>query len=212
MALFQKKPQASDSMPLYTLGLQRTVIVVGLGNPGKEYEYTRHNVGFLCVDEFVKQQGMQDWIVKKDLKCLQSTGTIGSTRVIAIKPTTFMNNSGEAVQAVLHFYKLTPKDVVVVHDELDIDFGQIRSRFGGSDAGHNGIKSLINHIGADFNRLRVGIGPKKADKQDSAQFVLESFSATEKTHIPAMTREVNALLTEFIAGGSLEHETRNYLV
>src|SRR5690606_7475608 len=115
----------------------------GLGNPGKEYEATRHNAGFMAIDNFVESnQEMEPWISKNSLKSEVSTGRIGETRVIAIKPTTFMNLSGEAVQAVTQFYKISLDNIIVIHDELDINFGNIRLRKGGGSAGHNGIKSI----------------------------------------------------------------------
>src|SRR5487761_1799510 len=105
MSLFTRRPQVSDPVNYVTVGLNKTVLVVGLGNPGTEYNGTRHNIGFVCVDEFVeKSNDMGDWVAKKDLKCLMSTGRMGETRVIVIKPTTFMNLSGEAVRAVSDFY------------------------------------------------------------------------------------------------------------
>ncbi len=212
MALFQKKPQTSSSAPLYTLGLHKTVLLVGLGNVGKKYDQTRHNIGFACVDEFVAQHDFGNWIEKKDRQVLETSGTIASTRAIVIKPTTYMNLSGEAVQSTMHFYKLTPADIVVVHDELDIPFGQIRTRVGGSDAGHNGVKSLIQHIGESFSRIRVGIGNSDIQKFDGADFVLAKFNFKEQTNLPKLTREVNSLLTEYVAGGSLTHDTRSFIV
>src|SRR5882762_5438852 len=170
MALFQKKSNTSSAAPLYTLGLQKTVLIVGLGNPGKEYDKTRHNIGFAALDSFAAKLDFPDWITKKDLKSLISTQTIGDTRVVLVKPTTFMNLSGEAVQAVQHFYKVPDSQVVAVHDELDIPFGQIRTRLGGSDAGHNGIKSLIAHIGDGFGRVRVGVSNDISQKADSTDF------------------------------------------
>jgi PTH1 family peptidyl-tRNA hydrolase len=137
---------------------------------------------------------------------------MGDTRVIAIKPTTFMNLSGEAVQAVASFYKASPGNVAVIHDELDIDFGQIRLRKGGSDAGHNGVKSVIQHLGEDYGRIRVGVGPKHPAKIDSTDFVLQKFSAKEQAQLPNLTREVNAILSEYLYGTELPHDTRNFLV
>ena len=132
MALFQRRPQSSDPKSFYTFGMSKNVLIVGLGNPGKKYELTRHNAGFICLDEFVsKTDEMSDWIEKKNLKCAMSEGRLAGTRVIAIKPTTFMNLSGEAVQAITSFYKIHLDQILVVHDELDIDFGQIRLRRGG---------------------------------------------------------------------------------
>ena len=213
MALFQRKPQTSDPKTYYTVGLNKVILLVGLGNIGKEYELTRHNAGFICLDNFVeKQDEMENWILKKDLKSLVSTGRIGDARVIAIKPNTMMNLSGEAVQAAVNFYKIQPEHIVVLHDELDIDFGQIRLRFGGTSAGHNGIKSVTQHIGEDYGRVRIGIGPKKPQRIKSEDFVLQKFSATENEQLPNLTQEVSAILSEFIYGGQLPHETRNFLV
>lgn len=212
MGLFQKKPQVSNSAPLYTLGLNKTVLVVGLGNIGKKYDNTRHNIGFVCVDDFSKNNDFGAWVDKKDLKCHLTSGTIGAVRVIIIKPTTLMNLSGEAVQAAAHFYKVDPKNILVVHDELDVPFGQIRMRTGGSAAGHNGLKSVIQHIGEDFNRVRVGIGNSGAPQRDSADFVLAAFDESEKKHMSMLTREVGSIITEFVSGGDLSHETRAFIV
>ncbi|HUY85198.1 MAG TPA: aminoacyl-tRNA hydrolase [Candidatus Dormibacteraeota bacterium] len=213
MAWLQKRPQVSNPTMFYTVGLNKTILLVGLGNPGKEYDLTRHNVGFLCIDEFVSRtEEMEDWLQKKDLKCLVSSGRVGDARVITIKPTTFMNLSGEAVRAVMNFYKVNPEYVAVIHDELDIDFGQIRLRVGGSSAGHNGIKSVTAAIGEDYGRVRVGVGPKRPDAIKSEDFVLQKFSAEEQTQLPNLTREVSAIISEYVYGGELPHDTRNFLV
>lgn len=213
MGLFQKKtPQYSSNAPLYTLGLQKTILIVGLGNPGKEYEDTRHNIGFETVDGFAKQYEFPDWTHKKDLKCLLTATVIGDSRIVLIKPVTFMNESGQAAQATMHFYKVPLSQVLVVHDELDIEFGQIRTRIGGSAAGHNGIKSLIQHLGEDFGRIRIGVHNDIAKKADSASFVLSKFSKEEQAHIPAMIKETNAMLSEYVHGQPLSHETRSFIV
>lgn len=213
MALFQRKPQTSEPKNFYSVGLNKTVLLVGLGNPGPEYELTRHNVGFICIDQFAsKSDEMEDWMQKKDLKCLLSQGKISDTRVIAIKPTTFMNLSGEAVQAVANFYKIHPDNILVIHDELDIDFGQIRLRQGGSSAGHNGIKSVSQHLGEDYGRIRVGVGPKEPEQIKSEDFVLQKFSEEQAKQLPNLTQEVNAIFSEYIYGSQLPHETRNFLV
>jgi len=197
----------------YTVGLNKTILLVGLGNPGKEYDLTRHNIGFMCIDDFVsKTSEMEDWMVKKNLKCQLSSGQIGDARVIAIKPTTFMNLSGEAVQAVASFYKINPENIAVIHDELDIDFGQIRLRIGGSSAGHNGIKSVTQQLGEGYGRIRVGVGPKKPAKIDSTDFVLQKFSTEEQKQLPNLIKEVNAILSEYLYGAELPHDTRNFLV
>lgn len=213
MGWLQKRPQVSDNIQFYTVGQNKTILLVGLGNPGPDYQLTRHNVGSMCLESFVAQtDGFSGWQDKKDLQCQLASGRLGDNRVIAIKPTTFMNNSGQAVQAAINFYKISPLQTVVVHDELDIDFGHIRSRLGGSSAGHNGIKSVSQAIGEEYGRLRIGIGPKQPAQIDSADFVLQKFSSAEQAQLPNLYREVNAILTEYLFGGQLPHDTRNFLL
>ena len=214
MAWLQKRPQVALPTALYTIGLNKTVLVVGLGNPGKEYESTRHNIGFQCLDNLIKNiEGFSDLVNKKDLKCHLSMAQLGDKRVIAIKPTTFMNNSGQAVMSVINYYKIDPNNLVVIHDELDIGFGQIRTRVGGSDAGHNGIKSISQSLGEDnYGRIRVGIGPKP-DNIDASDFVLKKFSKEETNELTNLYKESNAILTEYIYGSNgLANETRSFLV
>src|SRR3989344_3319878 len=165
MALIQKKPYVTSDIPAYTIGATKTLLVVGLGNVGKDYEGTRHNIGFETIEQFAKQQNdFPAWTDKKDLKCLLTMANMGEIRVILCKPTTFMNLSGEAAQAVQHFYRIYNSQTLAVYDELAIPFGQLRTRLGGSDAGHNGVKSLIQHVGDDFSRLRIGVGSEAAEK------------------------------------------------
>jgi PTH1 family peptidyl-tRNA hydrolase len=210
VALFQKRPDTGSRINYTSFGLNKTLLFVGLGNPGADYDGTRHNVGFLCLDEFARKNSFDPWVQKKDLKCLLTSQTLNDTRVILCKPTTFMNLSGEAVQAVAHFYKLDPNSIVVVHDELDINFGQIRMRIGGSSAGNNGIKSVTQHIGEDYGRVRVGIGPKMPEQIDAADFVLQDFNSDEQAELPALTREVSAVLSEYAYGAPVTPETRSF--
>lgn len=215
MALFQRKPQVSDPIQtLYTIGgIHKTVLLVGLGNPGREYDGTRHNIGFECLDAFVaKANEMGEWSEKKQLKCFLSMGQLGQSKVIAIKPTTFMNLSGEAVKAVAAFYKIPVGQVVLIHDELDIKFGQVRSRVGGSSAGHNGVKSVTQSVGEETGRIRIGIGPKTPSQIDSSDFVLQKFKDKEAKQLPNLKREVNAILSEYIFGTHLATETRSFIV
>lgn len=213
MSWMARRPQASEAASFYTIGLNQTVLVVGLGNPGSEYEQTRHNVGFMCVDEFVaKTDEMSDWITKKDFKCHLSSGQLAGKRVIAIKPTTYMNLSGEAVQAVANFYKVGPSNIVAIYDELDIDFGQIRLRTGGSSAGHKGVESVSQHIGENYGRIRVGVGPKQPPQIKSENFVLQAFSESEQQQLANLSREVVAIISEFLFSDQLPHETRSFLV
>jgi PTH1 family peptidyl-tRNA hydrolase len=210
MALFQKKPQALDQIPLYTIGSNKTALIIGLGNPEEKYNATRHNIGFATLDYFAQKNDFPAWINKKDLKCELTTHTLGDTRVILCKPTTYMNLSGEAAQAVQHFYKVYNQKTLAVYDELAIQFGQLRTRAGGSDAGHNGVKSLIQHLGDDFTRLRVGVGNEISEKADASDFVLGKFTKEEQENLDKILRETNSLINDFIFGG-LPHETRNVL-
>ena len=211
MALFQKRPDVGSRISYASIGLNKTLLIVGLGNPGEEYADTRHNVGFMCLDEFARLNNFDSWINKKDLKCLLASSMLGDTKVLLCKPTTFMNLSGEAVQAITHFYKLQTDNIVVVHDELDVNFGQLRMRVGGSAAGNNGIKSISQHIGENYGRVRVGIGPKKPAQIDAADFVLQDFDKTEQDNLPALTREVSAILSEYAYGSPMTAETRSFL-
>lgn len=213
MGLFQRRPVVGDNLPLYTTGMQKTLLIVGLGNIGKEYDGTRHNIGFTVLDYFAEKQGFDPWLVKKELKCAVTQTTLGSTRVILIKPTTFMNNSGEAVQLVQHFYKIANSATVAVYDELDIDFGQIRTRIDGGPAGHNGVKSLIKHCGLDFGRVRIGIGPKTPTQMDSADYVLAKFSKEQQDYMNLLLQESNAILSEHCySEGQLQTETRSFII
>lgn len=209
MGLFQKNPFVqAEQQALYSLGQEKTVLIVGLGNKGKKYDGTRHNIGFACVEAFALAHEFPIWQNKKDLKSQITSKTLGGTRVMLAKPQTFMNLSGEAVRAVARFYKIHDNDIVVVHDELDIPFGQIRMRIGGSAAGHNGLKSLLQHIDEIFGRIRIGI--KAETKMDPVDFVLAKFSKEEKPLIKPLTREVVSILTEYVYKGELEPETRSF--
>lgn len=211
MALFQKKPQVSDSMPLYTIGSHKNILIIGLGNPGKEYGGTRHNIGFEVLDHFASKNDFPLWTLKKDLKSEITMANLGENRVILCRPTTFMNLSGEAAQAVQHFYRVYNPQTLAVYDELAIPFGQLRTRLGGTDAGHNGVKSLIQHLGDDFGRLRIGIGSETSEKVEAAGFVLDKFTKAEQGVVPKILQEANALITEYIFDGQLPHDTRTVI-
>ncbi len=213
MALFARRPQTSNISSLYTVGLNNTIAVVGLGNVGDKYEQTRHNIGFKCVDHFAADNEFPGWVIKKDIKAAVSIKTLGDSRVILMKPTTLMNLSGDAVMELVQFYKIPATNILVVHDELDIEFGKIRSKIGGSSAGHNGIQSIIDTIGSDFSRLRIGIGPKTPEQIDSADFVLQKFTAKELKHMNALYLETSSMINEYIFGDrSLLGETRTFII
>lgn len=210
MALFQRRPSVGDNLPLYTVGQHQSVLLVGLGNMGKTYAKTRHNVGFAAVEAFAAAHNADQWIDKKDLKCRLATCMVGSVKVYVIEPLTMMNLSGIAAQKTAHFYKIPTEKVIVVHDELDVDFGTIRTRTGGGSAGHNGIKSVTEHLGEQYGRIRIGIGPKTPVSIDSADFVLAKFSKDEDAQMKALTTETTAIITECIAGGVVPNDTRSF--
>ncbi len=213
MGWLQKRPQVALPTNYYATGLNNSLVIVGLGNPEAKYANTRHNIGFFCLDRFVdKFSEMSQWVNKADLKCLFSSGVIGDTRIIAIKPTTYMNLSGDAVLSVMNFYKIQPESVTVIHDDLDVKFGNIRTRLGGQSAGHNGIKSISSKIGEDYGRIRIGIGPKKPLEIDSADYVLQKFSAKEEKQLNNLGQECTAILSELVYSKKLATDTRTFIV
>lgn len=212
MGLFVRRHNEGEQQPLYSTAHDRAILVIGLGNIGKQYDGTRHNVGFTCVDNFAEQQSFPAWIEKKDLRAHITHRVIGGAKVILVKPTTLMNESGNAVMAVQNYFKITNADTVVVHDEIDINFGQIRARLGGGSAGNNGIKSVIQHCGEDFQRVRIGVKNDLLEKMDSADFVLAKFNKEEQGSLPELCREVSAMLSEYTASHELPHDTRNFLL
>jgi peptidyl-tRNA hydrolase, PTH1 family len=197
MGLFQKKVLPIVT-PMYSLGHQEVRLIVGLGNIGKEFVGTRHNVGFEVVDYIAQAQEFGGWVEKKDLKAALCAKLIDGQKVILCKPTTMMNLSGEAVQKVQNFYKISDTNTCVVYDEIDLDFGTIRTGVGGQSAGHNGVKSLISHTENAFWRIRFGIGPKAHAQMDSADHVLHSFSADQNKILPKILTETSVLLNEWL--------------
>lgn len=156
-------------------------IVAGLGNPGNTYKNTRHNVGFLVIDHLAYEHTIKPG--KKNSTALLGKGTIAGENVILMIPTTFMNNSGLAVKEVMRYNKVDLNQLIVIYDDLDLDFGKVRVRSGGGSGGHNGIKSIINHVGArDFIRVRVGIG-RPPGRMDPSDYVLSSFKKDERQEI-----------------------------
>lgn len=211
MALFQKSLIRDELVLPYTLNMSasKTLLIVGLGNPGDEYKLTRHNVGFLALDYFASKNDFPAWKADKKWHGETCESTMGSSRVILLKPGTYMNESGRSVQAVAQFYKIAASDIVVVHDELSIEFGQIRTRAGGQSAGHNGIKSLMSILGDQFGRVRVGVKNDKTAKTDASAFVLAKFNRVEQSYLEDIYVEVGGILTERIYGGSLPNDTRS---
>jgi PTH1 family peptidyl-tRNA hydrolase len=209
MGMFERK-STPITTSYYSVGNEKSKLIIGLGNIGKKYELTRHNAGFLCVDHAVKLQE-SEWKEKKVLKCFVTEIRIDGKRVIYMKPTTLMNRSGDAVQAVKQFYKIENKDILVVHDELALPFGSLRIRIDGSSAGNNGIKSISAIIGEDYARLRIGIAGEHSDKEDATAYVLKNFSKAEQRAFKALYAETNALITEFIYSDTLSPDTRLFI-
>lgn len=153
-------------------------IIAGLGNPGKKYEGSRHNVGFMALDELADHYGIQ--VSEKAHKALIGKGIIEGNKVILVKPQTFMNLSGESIRAVLDYYKAEPSEFIVIYDDISLVPGNIRIRKKGSAGGHNGIKNIIAHLGTqEFPRIRIGVG-EKPEKMDLADYVLGHFSKGEE--------------------------------
>ncbi len=151
------------------------ILLAGLGNYPKEYELTRHNVGFMCVDNFAHKYS-SEFKTEPKFKADVATCIVNSEKIILLKPLTFMNLSGEAIQKVCAFYKILPENTLIIYDDITLDLGKFRWRGSGSDGGHNGIKSIINLMGTNkFPRLKVGIGPQPQFMK-SENFVLQRFS------------------------------------
>ena len=174
-------------------------LIIGLGNPEEKFTHTRHNVGFRVLDDFAKEQGASFKLEKKFKAEVAELSSDGE-KVILAKPMTYYNLSGEAARAICDFYKIEPHDVLVIHDELALPFGTIRSRLGGSDAGNNGVKSINTHLGPDTARIRVGIWNDLRDRIDDANFVLSRFTAEESAALDEKTQKITSLIDAFIQG------------
>ena len=163
------------------------LLLVGLGNPGPASSNNRHNIGFKIIDAINSEFKLTKQ--KPKFKGLLTTGNIDSKKVYAIKPLTFMNNSGTAVKELVDYFKIDAKDVIVFHDDMDIDFGKIKAKFGGSSAGHNGIESIDKFIGKDYSRVRIGIGKPK-EKIEISDYVLQNFDEDETVSIEKISKNI----------------------
>ncbi len=170
-------------------------LVVGLGNPGKQYEATRHNVGFRTLDLVAKAAGVK--VSRAKFQALTGTCDLGGCKVLLLKPQTFMNSSGVAVQQAASWYQLPPERVLVLFDDVDLDVGRVRVRRNGSAGGHNGVKSIIACLGSqNFPRIKIGVGAKPHPDYDLADWVLSRFSAREQKLLdPAIIRAAEAVET-----------------
>lgn len=172
-------------------------LLVGLGNPGAQYARNRHNIGFMALDAIADAHGFAPWRAKFSAEVTE--GRLGAAKVVALKPQTYMNLSGDAVQAAAAFWKVTPGDIVVFHDELDLEPGKVRVKTGGGHAGHNGLRSIMGHLGPEFVRVRLGIG-HPGDKALVTPHVLGDFAKVEAEWLDDLLRGVARGAPSLVAG------------
>lgn len=174
-------------------------LIFGLGNPGRKYEATKHNVGFMVVDQLAKSLGLT--FNQTKFKSLYTEGRFGDEKIVLIKPQTYMNLSGESVQAWIDFYKISKQDILVIYDDMDLEVGKIRLRLKGGSGGHNGMKSIIQHLGGpEFNRIRVGIG-RPYSEQSVISHVMSAFRKTDENKIEDAIYQ---------ASDAIKHWTKNH--
>lgn len=172
-------------------------LIVGLGNFETKYLLTRHNAGFMAVD-FFAQRYNQDFKIEKKLKTLITKFKFNNEDIVVIKPLTYMNLSGEAISLVCNFYKIDKKDILIIYDDISLDVGKIRFRASGSDGGHNGIKSVISHLGSkEFDRLKIGIGPQS--NMPSEKFVLQNFSSEQLETLKVIMKQ--EIIEDYLTNG-----------
>ena len=171
------------------------LLFVGLGNPTPDSENNRHNVGFKIIDSINKKFGLSKQ--KQKFKGILTNGNIGNQKVYAIKPLTFMNNSGICIREVIEYFKINVEDIIVFHDDLDVEFGKIKTKLGGSSAGHNGIASIDKFIGKDYSRVRVGIGKPK-NNIEVADYVLQNFDDDEIIGIEKISKNITDSISTLI--------------
>lgn len=183
-------------------------LILGLGNPGSQYQNTRHNFGFLALDEFQSEAGFSSWQENAKFKAILSESETNGQKIILAKPQTFMNLSGQSAALIANFYKIEPADIWVVHDDIDLPLGSIRIGTGSGAAGHNGIKSVIESLGTkDFVRFRLGICAKQGflsslfGKIPSEKFVLQNFTNSEKEIVSETTKKTAEALKTALTEG-----------
>ncbi len=191
-----------------TCALTPEFLVVGLGNPDRKYALTRHNSGFLCVDELAEKMGFK--VDRLKFKSLTARAEIAGRGVLVMKPSTYMNNSGIAVKEAASFYKIKPENIIVIFDDISLDVGKMRIRRKGTDGGHNGIKSIIYHLQSDaFPRIKIGVGKKPNEDYDLADWVLSKFSESEqKTLLPVLKDAADAV--ELIIDGKIDEAMNKF--
>jgi PTH1 family peptidyl-tRNA hydrolase len=173
-------------------------LLVGLGNIGREYELTRHNFGFLTLDQIIDSHGFTTH--GKKFKGEIFSGEINGEKIIALKPHTFMNLSGRSVVEAANFYKILPENILVFHDEIDLDLGRVKIKVGGGNAGHNGLKSLDESIGKNYVRIRLGVGRSENTNIQTADHVLGKFTANEMILVTKINQKISELIGEILSG------------
>lgn len=167
-------------------------LIIGLGNPGKEYVHTRHNVGFMIIDELVASCKLQvaSSFDKRSTSEIAAT-EINGEKTILVKPQTYMNNSGQAVRALADFYKIPLHNIIVIHDEKDLPLGEYKIQTNRGGAGHNGVQSIIDHLGTkDFTRIRIGVGPQEGGIEKIVEYVMEKFNKEEREKLDIVIKEI----------------------
>ncbi len=180
-------------------------LIVGLGNPGSEYERTRHNVGFMVLDKLTKQLDSSDFSLDKKHRGAIAKVRIGESEAILLKPQTYMNLSGESLSSVANYYRIEPEKTIVISDDINLAPGQIRVRYSGEAGGHKGLGSIISHAGLDFWRIRIGIGENPQIPLED--YVLQKFSADEQKTIDDAIDKVASYLIESISQDLFENKT-----
>jgi len=173
-------------------------LIVGLGNIGREYEKTRHNFGFLLLDQIIEDYGFS--AQSKNFKSEIFTGEIDGNKVVSIKPQTFMNRSGIAVSQIASFYKIETKNIIVLHDDLDLELGRVKVKVGGGNGGHNGLKSIDEMVGKNYLRVRLGIGRPQNAEFATSDFVLGKFSLEEMQKVGKVNERISDLAGELLEG------------
>ncbi len=174
-------------------------VILGIGNPGNLYKANRHNAGFILLDYFAKSHSLLFTPSKSDFYFCE--GVIQDSKFLLVRPTTFINNSGTAAHFIIHNYGLAPQDLLVVHDDINLEISKIKIKISGGDGGHNGVSSIIYHLESDkFPRLRIGIG-NKFEKGEMAEYVLSNFTREEKINLNDSFKFSSYLIEQFIIGG-----------
>lgn len=198
--LFKKIEKREDTLPI-------SHIVVGLGNPGREYADTRHNAGFIALDSIAEAAGVK--VDRLRFRALTAECRIADKRVLLMAPQTYMNNSGEAVGEAAAFYKIAPENIIVIHDEISFEPGIFRIRRKGSAGGHNGLKSIIAHIGEDFPRIKVGVGKKPTPEYDLADWVLSRLPKEGRALLDSRLGDIRSSV-ELILSGKIDEAMNKY--